>query len=227
MVIIVGIGKRQHREFDELGAAQPQHVLLFLALGVGNKNQRAIAARACHHCQPNAGVAGGRLNHESAGPEIATLLGLEDHPLAGAVLNRLTGIHEFSLAENGAAGQLRSVLQLDERRVADRVDDVVVNGHVYQIAGLLPNRWATLKDRRRAYKPAISAPVSRIWRIPPDARRYFPTGIPLRNTRDSIPTGAGSDRRSLTASGSARPRGNCFARSRASWHNLARKCVRG
>ena len=33
MLIVVRIGKGQRRHLDELGAAQPQHVLLFLALG--------------------------------------------------------------------------------------------------------------------------------------------------------------------------------------------------
>ena len=54
------------------------------------------------------------------------------------VINCVGGIANG--AEDGAAGQFGSVLQLDERRVADRFDDVVVNGHVYKIAGSLPNR---------------------------------------------------------------------------------------
>ena len=87
-------------------------------------------------------------HHEPAGLEVAALLGLEDHPFAGAVLDRLAGIHELGLAENGAAGQLGSALQLDKGRVADRFDDVFVEGHVLKLPVCLPNRWATLKDRR-------------------------------------------------------------------------------
>src|SRR5213075_1236909 len=72
-----------------------------------------------------------------------------------AVIHRLAWVHEFGLAENGAAGQLGSALELDERRVADRFDDVVVEGHVLKLPVCLPNRWATLMDRRKAYKPAL------------------------------------------------------------------------
>jgi hypothetical protein len=50
----------------------------------------------------------------------------------------LSRVHELGLAENGAAGHLRGPLQLDEGRIADRFDDVIVNGHVREIfAGLL------------------------------------------------------------------------------------------
>ena len=90
---------------------------------------RAIAARIGDEREPDAGIAGGRLDHEPAGLEFAALLGFEDHLTAGAVLHRLAGIHEFGLAENGAAGQRGRALQLDQRRVADGVDDAVADVH--------------------------------------------------------------------------------------------------
>ena len=138
MLIVVRIGVGQRRHLDQLGAAQPQHVLLFLALRFRDHDQRPVTARAGDHRKTDAGIAGGRFHHEPAGLEVAALLGFQDHPFAGAVLDRLAGIHEFGLAENGAAGRLGSVLELDERRVADRFDDVVVEGHVLEIAGCLP-----------------------------------------------------------------------------------------
>jgi hypothetical protein len=76
------------------------------------------------------------------------------------------------------------VLQLDERRVADRLDDVVVDGHVLKIASC----FLTAGD---------------------------PKGPPREAQADAAPRSA-----------EAGPRGNCFARSRVSWHNLARKRVR-
>ena len=129
MLIVVGVGVRQRRNFDELGAAQPQHVLLFLALRFRNQDQPAIAARAGHDCEPDAGIAGGRFHHESAGSEVATFLGFEDHPFAGAIFYGLAGIHEFGLAQNGAAGQFGGVPKLDQGGVADGVDDAVANLH--------------------------------------------------------------------------------------------------
>ena len=155
MLIVVRIGEGQRRHFDQLGAAQPQHVLLFLALRFRDQDQRAITARAGDDRETDAGIAGGRFHHQPAGLEVAALLGLQDHPFARAVLDRLAGIHEFGLAENGAAGQLGSALEFDEGRVADRFDDVFVEGHVLKLPVCLPNRWATLKDRRRADKPAV------------------------------------------------------------------------
>ena len=105
MLVIVRIGVGDRRHLDQLGAAQPQHVLLFLALRVGNDDDRPVAARIGDDGEPDAGIAGGRLDHEPAGLEFAALLGLENHPLAGAVLHRLAGIHEFGFAQDGAAGQ--------------------------------------------------------------------------------------------------------------------------
>ena len=155
MLVVVGIGIGQRRYLDELGAAQPQHVLLFLALRFRDQDQRAVTARAGDDGETDTGIARGRFHHEPAGLEVAALLGLQDHPLARAVLDRLAGIHEFGLAENGAAGQLGCALELDEGRVADRFDNVFVEGHVLKLPVCLPNRWATLKERRRAYKPAL------------------------------------------------------------------------
>ena len=113
MLIVVRIGVGQRRHLDQFGAAKPQHVFLFLALRFRNHDQRPISARARDDRKADAGIAGRRLDHETARLELAALLGLKDHPFSGAVLHRLAGIYEFGLAENGAAGQLGGPLQLD------------------------------------------------------------------------------------------------------------------
>ena len=59
MLIIVRIGVGHRRHFDQFGAAEPQHVLLFLALGFRNEDQRAIAARARDDRKTDSGIAGG------------------------------------------------------------------------------------------------------------------------------------------------------------------------
>ncbi len=106
MLIVVRVGIGQLRHLDEFGAAQPQHVLLFLALRFRDQDQGPVAARAGDDGETDAGIAGGRFHHEPTRLEVAALLGFEDHPLARAILHRLARIHEFGFAENGAAGQL-------------------------------------------------------------------------------------------------------------------------
>ena len=66
VLVVVGIAVGHRRHFDEFGATEPQHSF-FLALGVGNDDQRAIAARVGDKREADAGVAGGALDHEAAG----------------------------------------------------------------------------------------------------------------------------------------------------------------
>ena len=139
MLVVVWIGIGQRRDFDQFGAAQPQHVLLFLALGFRDHDQGPVAARAGDDRETNSGIAGGGFHHQAARLEVAALLGLEDHPFAGAVLDRLARVHELGLAEDGAAGRLGSALQFDQGRVADRFDDVMSDGHVRKLPVVGPN----------------------------------------------------------------------------------------
>ena len=67
MHIVVRILVRHRRDLFQLGAAQAQHVLLLLALRVGNDDQRAIAARIADEREADAGVAGSALDDEAAG----------------------------------------------------------------------------------------------------------------------------------------------------------------
>ena len=64
VIVRVGIGHGGH--FDQLGAAEPQHVLLFLALGVGDDDHRAIAERIADQGQADAGIAGGAFDDDAA-----------------------------------------------------------------------------------------------------------------------------------------------------------------
>ena len=129
VLVVVGIAVWQRRHLDQLGAAEPQRVLLLLALGVGDHDQRAIAARARDQREPDAGVAGGAFDHQAAGLELAAPLRLQDHLAGRAVLHRAAGIHELGLAEDRAAGRLGRPLELDQRRIADGFDDAVAGLH--------------------------------------------------------------------------------------------------
>ncbi len=113
----------------QFGPAEAQHVFLFLALRLRNDNQCAVTARIGDQGQADAGIAGGRLDDESAGAQFAALFRLHDHLPAGAIFHRAARVHEFGLAEDDASGRLGGVLQLYERRVADGLDNAFADLH--------------------------------------------------------------------------------------------------
>ena len=157
MLIVVRVGIRHRRHLDQLGAAQPQHVLLFLALGVGDDDERAIAACARHQRKPDAGIAGGRLDHKPARLEVPALLRLQDHLFGRAILHGLARVHELGFAQDGAAGRLRRAPEPEQRRVADGFNNSVADGHEYSVRLV----WrANLMDSRRGDKVAATATVA-------------------------------------------------------------------
>ena len=127
VIVWVGIGNRRH--LDQFRPRKPQHVLLFLGLGVGDHDDGPVAERARHHRDADAGVAGRALDHDAAGTEIAALDRIVDDRERRAILDRPSGIHELGLAENRAAGRFGGGPEPDERRAADRADDIGVEFH--------------------------------------------------------------------------------------------------
>ena len=121
--VVAGIGVGHGRHQPEVGAAQPQHVLLFLALRLGHHDHRAVAARIGDQGDADAGIAGGALDDHAAGLELAALLGVLDDGERRAILHRAAGIEELRLAVDVAARRLRGGDQLDQRRVADAIDE--------------------------------------------------------------------------------------------------------
>src|SRR5438045_11383 len=104
MHIVVRILVRHRLHLHEFRAAEPQHVLLLLALRLRDDDQRAIAARVADDREADAGVAGGAFDDQAAGLEEPALLRVEDDVQPGAVLHRAAGIQELGLAEDLAAG---------------------------------------------------------------------------------------------------------------------------
>ena len=129
VLVVVRIAVGQRRHLDELGATEPQRVLLFLALSFRNDDQGPVTSRIGDDRKTDPGIARGSFQDQAAGLQIAALLGFEDHLASRAVLHRLAGIHELGLAENGAAGLFGGPLQFDQRSVADCFDDVLVDVH--------------------------------------------------------------------------------------------------
>ena len=101
----IGVGDRRH--LDQLGAGQPQHVLLLLGLGVGNHDHGAIAERRADDREADSGIAGGALDDDPARTQRAARDRVLDDRQRRAILDRAARIHEFGLAEDRAAGRLR------------------------------------------------------------------------------------------------------------------------
>jgi len=112
-------------DLDELRSKQPQRVLLFLALGVGNHDHRFQAERIAHHRYSDSGVAGRAFDDRTTRFEATAAHRVLDDEKRRAIFHRLTRIHELGFAENLAACSLRRPLQSNQRRVADRRQDVM------------------------------------------------------------------------------------------------------
>ena len=121
------------RADDHLGAVRLEHVALVLADLVGADEDAAVALRLGHHRQPDAGVAGGRLDDRAARLQLAGGLGGLDHPGRDAVLHGAAGVEVLDLREHQRAASpppsRRSVerarAEPQQRGVADQVQERV------------------------------------------------------------------------------------------------------
>src|ERR1700730_3412484 len=162
----------------QIGAAQGQHVLLFLALRLRHDDDRAVAAGVADQRQADTGIAGGALDDDPARPQQAALLGVLDNVEGGAVLDRAAGIEELGLAEDRAPRRLRGTAQLDQRGVADRLDKPVAYVHASP-----PSGGAFVRCKRQHYR-AVVIKGKPLLRLAP--------GFPLRAgwLRKSVPLAA-------------------------------------
>ena len=127
--VVVGVGIGNGRDFDQFGPRQTQRVLLFLGLGVGDDDDGPVPERAGDHRDPDPGVARGALDDDAAGPERASRDGVADDSQRRAVLDRSARVHEFRLAPDRAPGRVGRRPQPDERRAADRANDIAMEFH--------------------------------------------------------------------------------------------------
>ena len=111
VIVRVGVGDRRH--LDQFRAAQPQRVLLLLALGFRDDDDGAEAHGVADQRKADAGIAGGAFDDDAARPQFALFDRILNDEQRGAVLDRLAGIHEFGLAEDRAAGRRRDAFKLD------------------------------------------------------------------------------------------------------------------
>ena len=130
VLIVVRIGEGSAGTSTS-SAPQSRSMSFFSWLWVsGITIKRPVSARAGDNRKADTGIAGGRLDHQAARLEFAAFFGLEDHPLSRRGPSRIgRDFSKFGFAEDGAAGQLGSPLQLDQRGIADSFDNVVVDFH--------------------------------------------------------------------------------------------------
>ncbi len=121
VVVWIGVGHRRH--FDEGCAGDAQRVFLFLALRFRDDDDGAIAECVADEREADAGVARRAFDDYAAWAQRAALDGVAHDEQRGAVLDRLSRIHEFGLAEDFATGLVGRALQADERRVAYGIND--------------------------------------------------------------------------------------------------------
>jgi hypothetical protein len=121
--VVAGVGVGHGRHQPQVGAAEPQHVLLLLTLRLRHDDDGTVAAGVGDQCNADAGVAGSALDDHAAGPQLSLLLGVLDDGECGAVLDRTAGVEELRLAVDLAARRLRRSTELDQRRVADAIDE--------------------------------------------------------------------------------------------------------
>ena len=133
---------------DDLGAV---HLQQLRALGrdvVGHDDLQRVALARADHRERDAGVARRRLEDRLAGRDRAPLLGVLDQRARDAVLDRAGRVVGLELGPDADARLGREPLELDQRRVADRLDDVAVATAAGAVSQLLGHCFRKCSDGR-------------------------------------------------------------------------------
>ena len=121
------LGLDRGRADDDLGAEGAQGVDLLAAHLVRHDRDHPVTAQSGHHRQPEARVARGRLDQRPSGLEHALTLGGVDHRHRRAVLDRSARVEELDLGDERRAQSGLQPRQSHERRVADQIEDRLVD----------------------------------------------------------------------------------------------------
>src|SRR5205085_4524982 len=123
----------------------------------GNRESYTRIARCRFHDQP-------------ARPQLPRFLGCLDHRHTDTVLHRATGIEELGFGVHGRANPARDLVESDQRRPADRLEDVVVRlsvlWHSYPCAPLsypVAAAAAAVSSRSASYLERLAGAV---WAAP-------------------------------------------------------------
>ena len=121
--IVVGMSVRHGVDLDQLGAEQPDRVLLFLALCSWDDDAGPVSESGADHGEANAGVAGGAFHDQAPRLQLTARLGVTDDAQSRPVLHRLSGIEELRLAQDLTSREFAGALQSDQGRFADGLDN--------------------------------------------------------------------------------------------------------
>ena len=117
---------------DDLGPPQVEQLATLDGDVRRQDDLQVIATDPADQGQADPGVPGRRLDEHLAGlagMQDAVLLGLLDERQRDAVLDRTAGVPALELDEDAGRRVRAQLADLDERRVADQVEDAVVRGH--------------------------------------------------------------------------------------------------
>ena len=124
--VVLDRGRRDH----DLGAVGAQQRDLLLAHLVRHHEDAAVALDRGADREPDAGVARGRLDDRPARLQLSLALGRFDHRQADAILHGAAGVQVLELRENLRAAARAQLVEADDRRRADELEDArVLAGH--------------------------------------------------------------------------------------------------
>src|SRR4051812_37756265 len=125
------VGRRE----DHLGAEELEETDPLLARVAGDDDAQGVPLTARDHRERDAGVAGGRLEDRLVLGEVPRRFGCLDHALRDAVLQRAGRVLALQLGPDVDARLGAEAREPDERRVSDRIEDVVeAHGWIISVA---------------------------------------------------------------------------------------------
>ena len=137
---------------DDLGPVHVQQLGPLLGDVVGHHHLQRVALAPADHPQRDAGVARGRLEDRLAGLDRALGLRPLDHRLGDPVLDRAGGVAALELGEDPHSGVRRDPRQLDQRRVAHRLEDAPVAAAAGAVEGLVQHRFSKCSEERSMFR---------------------------------------------------------------------------
>ena len=111
--VIIVIGIRNGRHFNQFSSGQTQHVLFFIALRFRNNNDGFIAKRIGDQRNANACISCCTFDNRAARFQQAFGFCVANNEQGSTVFNGLAGVHKLGFAQNRAAGLFRGLFQLN------------------------------------------------------------------------------------------------------------------
>src|SRR3990172_188756 len=133
----------------DLRAVRGEQLRTLRADAFGDDDLQAIALDTADHGQGDAGVTGAGLEDDAVLREDAGALRLLDHVFGDAVFDAAAGVLALELGVEAHAGLRRHAGHLDDGRVADGFDDVVIE-HVQPVSLSAGQPVSTLADSASA-----------------------------------------------------------------------------